>query len=668
MRFGVCYYPEHWPTSRWATDAAMMRAAGIEIVRIAEFAWSRMEPQPGVYDWAWLDAAIDTLAAAGLDVVLGTPTATPPVWLVRAHPEVLLVDPDGRPRDHGARRHACPTNARYRDHARQIVAAMAQRYAAHPAVIGWQIDNEFGGGHSARCYCAACDTGFRDWLATRYGEIATLNSAWGNVFWSQEYGAFDEVTVPHDGIIYKNPSHALDYYRYATQAYVDFQQVQIDAIRAATAAADRPEVWITHNFMGLYRDLDQFLLAAPLDLATWDSYPTGNPDRWRKMLYPTGTRVLDPGLAYDAGDPYITGLGHAVTYGLKQQPFWVMEQQAGYINWGDVNPGIRPGTPRLWVWHAVSEGAEAIVFFRWRATVLAQEQYHSGLLRHDATPDVGLGELAPLMAEKELLDAIAATPAAAPVALLFSFDDLWAIEIQPHRRGYDYMQPLFTWYRALRRAGIDVHVVPDGADLTPYRLVIAPTLHLADDALAAQLQAYVAAGGTLLCGVRSGFKGRSSLVRDEPLPGALRALIGARVTSWQSLPDAVQWSVGAAAGLPVLAAGTWVETLVAERATPLLHYSDGPAAGAAALTVHTLGDGQALYLAFLPAPDQADTLVRYLADQLNLPIVDALPPGVVVRRRGDYQVALNFTDQAQSLTLAGRHVTLAARDAQVWQL
>ncbi len=511
MNFGVCYYPEHWPESRWAQDAAMMVDSGLTIVRIAEFAWALMEPSPGRYEWEWLDRAVEVLAGAGLDVVLGTPTATPPAWLTQAHPEILRVDPNGRRRKHGSRRQACVNSLAYQAHSDQIVRAMAERYGSDERIIGWQIDNEFGGGKTARCYCPTCETGFRVWLQDRYVTLDALNAAWGATFWSQTYSEWDQIQVPDQTIDKPNPSQQLDFYRFSSDSHVAYQQSQVDILRAHTTG------FITTNFMGLYRDLDQFDLAQPLDFVTWDNYPTGNPGRWRPLLYPPGqdTSRDDPVYAYDAGDAVIVSMAHALTRGLKDAPFWIMEQQCGLINWGDINPGIRPGTTRLWTWHALAEGADTCVYFRWRPTRFAQEQYHSGMLRHDGEPAQGLRDVVSMRDERGLMATIAAEPLDAEVALLVDFDDLWAIELQPQRRGFNYLRHLFVYYAALLRMGVTVNLAPYSADLSDYRLVVAPTIHLPEPTLVERLTTYVESGGHLLLGVRSGFKTPTNLVTDR---------------------------------------------------------------------------------------------------------------------------------------------------------
>jgi beta-galactosidase len=664
MRFGVCYYPEHWPEDRWETDAQLMVEAGVEIVRIAEFAWAKMEPEAGRFEWSWLDRAIDFLGTAGLRVMLGTPTATPPIWLTRNHPDILRVEANGRQRDHGTRRHYCPNSETYRERSQEIVSAMVQRYGRHPHVFGWQIDNEWGGGHTARCYCSNCVTAFQVWLKDRYGDISGLNDAWGTIFWSQTYADWSQIRVPDQSIDKPNPSHLLDFYRFSSDSYVAYQKLQIDLVRQYA-----PEHVVTTNFMGLFRDLDQFDLAKDLDFVSWDSYPTGNLDRWQKHLYPgqvEKTATALP-LAYDVGDPDVTGMAHALTRALKGKPFWIMEQQAGAINWGTVNPGIRPGTTRLWTWHALVEGANTTVYFRWRSTLFAQEQYHSGLLRHDGSPAVGLGDLRMLRQEQQRLAALSGQPYEADVALILDFDDLWALEIQPQRNDYGYLKHLFVYYRACQRLGIQVDVLPKSGEFEKYSLIIAPALHIVDEGLAHRLEHYVSAGGNVLMGVRSGFKTDSNLVTDKPLPGLLRPLAGATVLSWESLPESQGWRLSTdIAGLSGPAA-FWVESLQPDSDTAqlLATYSSGPCSGQAALIENRMMAGKSYYHGWYPTDVQAQAIIGHLADSLDLTRIGDLPPGLIAHKRGNSIILLNFTDSILTATVAGRLAKVPPRDVTV---
>lgn len=660
MKLGVCYYPEHWPPERWALDARQMRAAGLMLVRIAEFAWQRMEPVQGRFEWTWLDQAIETLAAEGLQVILGTPTATPPAWLTTAHPEVLPVDSEGRRRQHGSRRHYCVNVPVYQAHTRRIVQAMAGRYKDHPAVVGWQIDNEFGCHDSARCYCDCCAAAFRSWLEKRYGSLAALNDAWGAVFWSQAYSDWLEIKPPNLTLTEPNPSHVLDYARFSSDSVVAYQQIQIDTLRSILPARQ----WITHNLMGNFPDLDYHDLGRSLDFVTWDSYPTGYAEVQAAPLYdPAEAR---PALAFDVGDPYVTGYCHDIMRGVRQAPFWVMEQQCGNVNWSVYNTGVRSGAVRLWTWHALGSGADAVLYFRWRACRYAQEQYHSGLLHHDASPDVGYGDVLNMLPERELMDACTQEPVRTQVAMLYDFDDLWALQLQPHRKDFGYQRHQFIYYRALQHLGIPVDLVSRQADLSSYRLVLAPTAFLVDEALAARLTAFVKNGGSLMLGVRSGFKTSGNLVTDQPLPGALRQLAGASVTAWHALPPGIVYSLSQAV-IPALdQAATWAEALRPDLGgRSLATYGSGPFAGLSALTENLVGAGRVVYVGLYPSLAQAEGLLAWLAETAGVERLAELPEGMLACRRGAYTLLLNFAEMPQVARLQGEEVSVEGRGVKV---
>ena len=660
MNLGVCYYPEHWPAERWPIDARLFKEAGLSVVRMGEFAWAKMEPAEGRFDWAWLDQAIDAFASEGFKIMLGTPTAGPPAWLSRGYPETLPVDEQGRRRHFGGRRHYCLNSTEYQRHPRRIVQALAERYGQRPEVIGWQIDNEFGESDSARCFCPTCTAAFRRWLQERYATLESLNRAWGAVFWSQSYTEWTQIEPPVLTMNAPNPSHVLDYYRFASDSTVAYQQLQIEVLRAYS----RPGQFITHNFMGLFSDLDYFKLAAPLDFIAWDSYPTGYSERWGEMLY--GSGHLPASYAWDAGDPLVIGFAHEVMRGLLDRPFWITEQQAGNINWGQYNPGIRPGTVRLWTWHAAAAGAENVLYFRERACPYAQEQYHSGLLKHDGSPDLGYFEAQRLAGEQGLLDRITAQPFEAEVALVLNYEDLWALQVQTHRQDFGYLRLLFIYYAALQRLGVPVKVVPQGAPLDGFRVVLVPTALIGDDAFDASLYAYSRNGGTALLGVRSGFKTSSSQAITHPLPGVFRQLAGATVNQWQSLPPQVGYSIQTEIPGLIGEAMVWAEALsLSPDSKGLARYTSGPLAGQAALTEHPTGLGQALYLGWYPTPGQAQALLAYLCRQAGIEPLAELPPGLVAYRRGPFTILLNFTDQPLIAQIGDQHVAVGPRDVQV---
>ena len=628
---GVCYFPEHWPRERWATDAAQMTDAGIEIVRMAEFSWAALEPTRGALDFGWLDDAVELLADHGLDVVLGTPTATPPKWLVDEQPDILQADPDGTPRHFGSRRHYCFNSTTYREETRRIVSAMTDHYADTPAVVGWQTDNEFGCHGTVRCYCADCSDAFSAWLADRYTDIDHLNEAWGTMFWSQQYGSFDAVEPPRPTPSDHHPSHLLDYHRFATDSVITYNQLNADLIREAD------DWFVAHNFMGDFETLDAHRVADDLDLVTWDSYPTGFVQDRR-----SGDPTMDE---YRAGDPDQIGLNHDLYRGTNDAPFWVMEQQPGDINWPPHCPQPGDGAMRLWAHHAVGHGADAVVYFRWRRCRQGQEQYHAGLRKQDGAPDRGYADATTAASE---LEGLTADPVDAPVALLHDYEDWWAISAQPHAPEFDYWAHLRTYYRALRARGIQVDGIHPETALDEYAAVVAPTLHLADDGLATHLESYVHDGGKLLLGARSGVKTPTNQLHDQLAPGPLADLAGVTVDQHESFPADVPLSVTLDGD--AYEASVWAEWLEpAAETTVVATHDTGMAVGRPAVTRNDAGDGSATYCGVWPDADLADALVTDLLADADIEASPRLPPGVRLSDRGGLTWVSNFTSDRYDL-------------------
>ena len=618
---GVCYYPEHWPPARWPVYARQMRELGLQYVRIAEFAWSRMEPTPGRWEWDWLDAAIESLAAEGLRVVLCTPTATPPAWLVQAQPTILPVDREGRVRTFGARRHYDVASPTYRAESRRITRAIAERYGRHPAVVGWQTDNEFSDHDTVLSYSSAARLGFREWLGERYRDLDELNTAWGAVFWSQEYSAWEQIELPNLAVAEPNPSQMLDFRRYCSELVVRFQEEQVAILRELS-----PGRWVTHNFMRLTPDFDHYRVAECLDFVSWDSYPTGGVSF--STLSPTEQ------LAYArSGHPDLVSVNHDLYRGLKGgRSFWVMEQQAGQINWAPSNPLPAAGAVGLWTAQAWAHGASVVSYFRWRAATVAQELLHSGLLRHDETLDRGGAEVAQLDALRGLPNAEA--PAA--VALLHDYESLWVYDEQPHSQGARYWEQFQLFYQALRRLGVDVDIRHPQHDLSSYRLVVAPALQLVGEQRAARL-ATVAERARLLVGPRTGYRTPTGRVHEEGQPGPLAATLGCKLLNFDGLPPGLTVQVGQHV------AETWAESYRLTGGTASHLYSSGPLAGQPAVVVNagatTLGAWSATLVT---------EVLEALLDDVRVPIV-RLPDGVRRTRRAGRTLWQNFTERAVEL-------------------
>ncbi len=505
---GVCYYPEHWPESEWARDARRMAEVGLQWVRIGEFAWSRLEPSPGDLNFGWLDRAIDVLGSVGLRVVLGTPTATPPRWMLERHPDMLGVDREGRPRKFGSRRHYCFSHPGYGEECDRIVRLLAARYGANPHVRAWQTDNEYGCHDTTLSWSEHARRGFRDWLADRYGQIDCLNRAWGNAFWSMEYRSYREIDLPNLTVTEPNPAHVLDFRRYSSERVVAFNRRQAEIVRAHTQAP------VSHNFMGRHTSFDHFELARDLDIAAWDSYPLGFLDE--------RTDVDDRWIRRFArqGDPDFQAFHHDLYRAAGRGRMWVMEQQPGPVNWASHNPAPLDGMVRLWSWEAVAHGAETVCYFRWRQAPFGQEQMHAGLLRPDGHAAPALEEVA--RTARELRDRPPLGPGPRHAALIFDYESAWAWEAQPHGAGFGYLSLLLSFYRALRRNALNVDVLPaTSEDLSGYGLIVVPGLFAWPAGLKERL---ATSGSVVLLGPRTGsrtaeFRIPDALPPDWDAPG-----------------------------------------------------------------------------------------------------------------------------------------------------
>ncbi len=499
---GTCYYPEHWPEEMWAKDAALMAKTGLAWVRIGEFSWSRLEPQPEKFDWGWLDRAISTLGDAGLKVVLGTPTATPPRWMLDKWPDMLAVDALGNPRKFGSRRHYCFSHDGYRDEATRIARLLAERYGANPHVQAWQIDNEYDCHDTALSYSNAAQIGFRHWLAQKYQSPQALNAAWGNVFWSMEYAEFNEIDLPNLTVTEPNPAHVLDFRRYTSDQVVAFNRAQVDVMRKHT---DAP---LIHNYMGRITGFDHFDVGKDLDIASWDSYPLGSLERRSDQDENWKNRFCRQ------GDPDFQAFHHDLYRGVGRGRLWVMEQQPGPVNWADYNPAPLSGMVRLWTWEAFAHGAESVCYFRWRQAPFAQEQMHAGLLRPDNVPAPALAEAAQVAAELKEMPDISVSQA--PVALVFDYQSQWAWEAQPQGKDIDYFRLVFDYYRAMRKLGLSIDIIPaDTADLTGYKLVVLPGLMSLSHEFRKALKRF---SGAVLAGPRSGSKTDNMQIPDQLAP------------------------------------------------------------------------------------------------------------------------------------------------------
>ena len=611
---GVCYYPEHWDEKIWSDDARRMREMGIVFVRIGEFAWSRLEPKRGAYDFAWLDRAMDVLGKAGLKIVLGTPTATPPKWLMDEHPDITPVDEHGRQRGFGSRRHYSFSSETYARESAIIVEALAKRYGNHKALAGWQTDNEYGCHNTVMSYGPEDLKAFQSWLRHQYQTPEQLNEAWGNVFWSMELGSFDEVTFPNLTVTESNPSAKLDFRRFQSSQVAAYDRMQVEILRAHS-----PGRFITHNMMGFFTEYDHWPLGDHLDFPSWDSYPAGFTEqfpfseeehvRWAETAHPD-----------------IAPFNHDIYRAIGKGRFWVMEQQPGPVNWAPWNPVPKPGMVRLWGMEALAHGAEVVSYFRWRQAPFAQEQMHAGL----NLP--GLSELSPGGKEVsklgEELAKLGALPKSlkADVALVFDYEAQWVFDIQPQGKDFRYLELCFSFYETLRRLGLDIDIVRPGASLKGYKLIVAPSLPIISEATE---NSFADADGLVLFGPRSGSKTRHYQIPANLPPGPLQSLLKLRVIEVSSLrPGLIHRVSGQVEG----SATRWSERIETD-AKVLASFEDGGAALVQNENYH--------YLACWPDQELLNQVILALTKKAKLKITK-LPPHIRTRKRGPWTFAFNY--------------------------
>ncbi|GAA3240902.1 beta-galactosidase [Dactylosporangium siamense] len=626
MHFGTSWYPEQWPVRRWETDLRLMAEAGMTVVRLGDFAWSRLEPSPGHYELQWLVDAVDAAAAHGLACVVTTPTAGPPAWLTAGWPEVLAVDAQGRRASHGNRTHAALSSPRYREFCVGIAEAMARRLGDHPDVLGWQIDNEI----NTVSFDDATRATFQQWLRGRYGTTEELNRRWSTVFWSQEYTDWAQIPLPTGPA---HPSLALAWRRFVSETFRDHLEAQAAVVRAHA----RPGQWISANVMTWFGGFDQTALAAQVDLVGLDYYP-GHLD------HP------------DAGG------AHAAVRGLKRRNHWVMEVQPGSNCWAGVNHTLDRGEARRIAWNAVGHGADGLLYWQWRAAPGGQEQYHGTLIGADGEPRPFYTEAAEVGREfAAAAAALAGTEVSTDVAILSGDEDRWAIGNQRHHRDFDPVEHLLTFYRPLRLAGLQPDILAPDAALHGYRLVVAPSLHLVDDAGTAALLDWVRAGGHLLLGARTGVKDRENALLPSRPPGPL-GVAGIRVAEFYALEHPVPVS-GPLLGATEASASIWAEwlTVTGGDARVLLRYgpANGWLDGEPAVVAVPFGAGQVTYCGAWLDPVAMTALVRQVVAQAGLAVATDGADGTdrveVCRRVGpdgaDVLILINHDDRERSVTL-----------------
>lgn len=624
---GVDYYPEHWERRRWRRDVKLMAEAGLNVVRMGEFAWSFMEPEEGVYDFSLFDEVLGLLGEHGVSAILGTPTAAMPAWIARKYPETLAQNPDGSRVVWGTRKSNCFTSGTYRLLSKRITEAMATHFAKAPNLIGWQTDNEF---REPFCCCESCRQQWSEWLERKYGTLPELNRAWGTHFWGHTLRRWDEVLIPVDRMRH-NPSACLDYQRFHSWLNVRFQRDQVNILRR-----EAPNTFILHNLiLGVFPEVNYFDLGEDLDQIGWDNYSVrGKPSV-----------------------PYHSAFKGDLTRGIKKQNYWIMEQTAGAAGSFTFDRNPRPGEIRKVAYQQLAHGADHQVWFRWRTCTAGKEQYWHGVLGHDGKPGRRYRELARTIAEfHRLAPEIEGTTLQPQVAMIYDFDSLWATRIQPGFDENDYLRTQLLYYAALFRAGVNVDIIKPSDDYSAYKALFIPNLQVLPDETARRLDRYVKDGGVLLADCRTGVKDETNLCHARTLPGLLADALGIDIEEYEAVPTDLTYAVRGRNGLESdFTAQHYMDWLKPRRGTEILaDYDQWHLEKFAAATRHSYGKGTAYYVGTRVREEIFyDRLIGHLVRTAGIESPMVPPPGVetTLRQKGKRRLLflINHLEEPQTV-------------------
>ena len=626
LRYGGDYNPEQWSRETWIEDIELMKQAGINLVSVGIFSWVLLEPREGEYDFTFLDKILDLLAAAGIDVDLGTPTAAPPAWFWKKYPASHPVTREGVTLGSGSRGMASPSSPEYRRAATGIAEQMALRYAKHPAVVMWHVHNEYGApvGESYDDYSVAA---FRIWLREKYGSLEALNDAWGTAFWGQRYGEWDEIDAPRLSATTSNQTQRLDFKRFTSNALLECYIAERDVIRRN--CPDKP---ITTNFMATNcLTPDYWRWAKEVDIVANDHY---------LIAERTDNHIL---LAMDAD----------LTRSLAQSRPWIlMEHSTSAVNWQSRNIAKRPGELARNSFSHLARGADAILFFQFRAGRYGAEKFHSAMLPHAGAGTRIWREVTELGDALGRLTEIRGSRVVADVAIAWDTESFWAQDLEWRPSGeLDHRERIEAFYTALWMQGVTVDFVHPSQELSAYRMVVVPSLYLISPESTANLRQYVANGGSLLVSYFSGIVDQNDTVYSGAAPGALRDVLGVEIHEFLPLREneAVRLS-GDRIGR------TWADELHLTSAETVAIYESGPAAGRPAITRNNYETGAAWYISTRLDVKDLTTLITGILAERSIEIAATKPGLEIVTRIGPdarYTFLINHSETASTFPLTG---------------
>jgi beta-galactosidase len=629
MYFGVDYYPEHWvfpyggtaenPEAVWERDAELMATAGINVVRIGEFTWGLCEPEEGKFDFTWLKRVMDIMGRHGISVVLGTPTAAPPIWLAKKHPEILPLDAFGLLKHEGTRRAVCLTSGVFWDYSKRIVTAMVEALGKHPQLIAWQLDNSIGGEGTEFSFNEVTREEWHLWLQAKYQTIERLNDLLGLRFWAQTVTDWNQVPMPMHTPAKHNPALLLDWNRFSSDTMVQYVKMQADLLRELC-----PQHPVTATMRAFVRKFDHFDMADAVDFVSIESNVA------------TLTKAAE--LACDV-DMLRSLKKSDIKTPDGEVGFWAMEQKAGHSDWMEVNSLVRPGLIRLFTYQVISRGASGVLYFRWRQPRIGCEKFYGAILSQHAEGNTRVfREITQVGEELKLLaPAIKDTKVVADVCILYSHENDWALS-QPGQpnKFFKLQEHVQLFYGALHGKNIQVDFARPSEDLSRYKLVIAPSLHLLSGAEADRLKLYVQNGGTLVGTFNTGLVNQNHITPDTGYPNDLTELFGLEVLEFDPLPPGEENHLTFKGVFPTShmhPAKLWCDIIEPKGCQILATYVKDFYAGRAAMTMNTYGLGKAVYIGTMSHAYFYQDLVVWLRQMCNLHPLLKVPENVEVSMR-----------------------------------
>ena len=661
--YGGDYNPEQWPRSTWQEDVRLMREANVTLVSVGVFSWSALEPADGEFDFGWLDEVMDLLAVNGIFANLATPNASPPPWLATEFPETLMVERCGTRVAVGSRGHFCPSSEVYRDRSQRIARKLAERYADHPALAMWHIGNEY---HS-NCFCDLCDERFRQWLQNKYGTLDELNSRWGTTLWGQIYSQWNQVHLPKPVRGWVNTARELDFARFNTDIQVELYRLEKDLLQSIT-----PDIPATTNFIQFFRIQDYRRWAPETDVIALDIYP--DPAK--------PSSLAEAAMQYDL----MRHLGNGA-------PWMMMEQAAGAVSQWKVNLTKQPGRMRLGSYQAIAHGADAVMFFQWRASRFGQEKFHSAMLPHGGQDTRTWQEVRDLGNELRTLEAVAGARTEAKVALVWDWENWWAVEGAAHPlNNYDYREVVASHYHALWRINVAVDVVTLSSDLSKYRALVIPNQYLISELQQEAVREFIRAGGHVLISYFSGIVNDDDQIIENGYPGGLRDVIGAHIRDLSPLAKDATVEIAAVPGqyfLPstfTAKASRWQDDIAPEAANTVAVFTEGHLKDKPAILDHHTGQGSAIYIGTQLPQESLERLVTAFIERAAVESPHAAPQDIEVTERhtsdNRFLFFLNHSTTPKTVELEingkellgnrkvtkGEEITLEASDVAVIQV